>query len=115
MAGFDDLTAMIHSEHPGARVFIVTGSDAFVRAADQGLVSQARRWGYRYAVTPRSGHPLPAKLPVGVAVMPLSGGGESSTQIRQQLKAQRVPDKPLPAAAARYIREHQLYGYRGSR
>jgi nicotinic acid mononucleotide adenylyltransferase len=110
MEGFNDLTGMIHNRHPGAPVYIMTGSDAYLKAAAQGLVSQARRWGYRYAVTPREGYPLPEKLPVGVEVMPISGGGESGTQIRRALAAQRVPQGTLDPSTVAYIRSHGLYG-----
>jgi cytidyltransferase-like protein len=110
MDGFKDLTAMIHASHPGARVYIMTGSDAFDRAREGGLVGRALRWGYRYAVTPRDGHPISSKLPTGVEVMPISGGGVSSTKIRNALKEQKVPWSGLPGPAARYIVERGLYG-----
>jgi cytidyltransferase-like protein len=107
--GFDTLSAMIHSRHPGAPVAIMTGADAFTSAAEGGLVSKALRWGYRYAVTPRAGHALPERLPFGVQIMPESGGRESSTRARAELAAGHAPSDLTPSTL-RYIEEHGLYG-----
>lgn len=109
--GFDDLTTMIHSRHPGASLHIMTGADAFNSAADKGLVSLARRWGYRYAVTPRAGYDLPTGLPPGVAVMPLAGGKESSTRIRAEVARGQTPTDLFPSTL-RHIQAHGLYGAR---
>ena len=92
----------------------MTGADAFSSAAERGLVAQALRWGYRYAVTPRAGYELPARLPFGVSVMPLSGGVESSTRIRADLAAGRAP-RDLTPSTLRYLEEHGLYGARSAR
>jgi len=107
--GFDDLTGMIHSRRPGAPLYILTGADAFGRAAEQGLVALARRWGYRYAVTPRAGYELPARLPAGVEVTSMAGGKESSTRIRRQLSRGLPATDALPSTLS-YIEQHGLYG-----
>lgn len=109
--GFDDLTAMIHTQHPGASLHIMTGADAFNNAADKGLVTLARRWGYRYAVTPRAGYQLPASLPPGVKVMPLAGGKESSTRIRAEVARGQTPPDLFPSTL-HHIQAHGLYGTR---
>lgn len=111
LKGFDDLTSMIHTRYPGSPVYIMTGSDAYLKAAASGLVNKALRWGYRYAVTPRAGYPLPDKLPTGVEVMPLAGGKVSSSKIRRDLGAGVLPVKALGRPVARHIADNGLYGY----
>jgi len=111
LEGFDDLASMIHTRFPGSPVYIMTGSDAYLKAAASGLVNRALRWGYRYAVTPRAGYPLPDKLPVGVEVMPIRGGAVSSSKIRRDLGAGVLPVKALGRPVARHIAEHGLYGF----
>jgi nicotinate-nucleotide adenylyltransferase len=109
LAGFDDLTAMIHTKHPGAPLYIMTGADAFLSAERQGLVRRARRGGYRYAVTPRAGYELPSRLPAGVERMSLAGGSESSTRIREAIAGGKPPTD-LSVSTLAYILEHGLYG-----
>jgi len=115
MGGFNDLTGAIHQRFPGARVYIMTGADAYLEAARSGLVAKALSLGYRYAVTPREGYPLPAKLPVGVEVMPLSGGAESSSGIRKAFQSSRLPASMLAPGTAQYIQRNGLYGAGGAR
>jgi nicotinic acid mononucleotide adenylyltransferase len=109
LAGFDDLTGMIHTKHPGAPLYIMTGADAFLSAERQGLVRRARRGGYRYAVTPRAGYELPSRLPAGVERMSLAGGSESSTRIREAIAGGKPPTD-LSVSTLAYILEHGLYG-----
>lgn len=110
LEGFGDLTQMIHSRHPGSPVYIMTGADAFITAKDKGLVSLARAWGYRYAVTPREGYSLPDRLPCGVEVMPMSGGSASGSRARAALAAGRLPRDDLIPGTLRYIVHNGLYG-----
>ena len=115
MEGFKDLTGTVHQRFPGARVYIMTGADAYLEAARSGLVAKALSLGYRYAVTPREGYTLPRKLPVGVEVMPLSGGGESSSGIRRAFQASHLPASMLAPGTADYIERNGLYGAGGVR
>lgn len=115
MGGFNDLTGAIHQRFPGARVYIMTGADAYLEAARSGLVAKALSLGYRYAVTPREGYSLPHKLPVGVEVMPLSGGGESSSGIRAAFQSSRLPASMLAPGTGEYIQRNGLYGAGGVR
>jgi len=105
--GFETLTRAIHKKHPGAAVYIMTGSDAYLSAAKQGLVDKALKWGYRYAVTPRAGYPLPKNLPAGVEVLPRQGGDVSSSAFRGNISANKGL---LPSAVRSYIKAHKLYG-----
>ncbi len=109
--GFNDLMRMIHSKHPGSRVYIMTGADAFLTAGGNGNTKKALSMGYRYAVNRRAGYDLPSQLPVGVELMPGAGKEVSSTAIRNELKASRIPHRSLQPSVADYIEKHNLYGY----
>jgi nicotinate-nucleotide adenylyltransferase len=98
----------LRSEHPGAEIFFLIGSDAFAE------IHTWRRWRdvialVEFIVVTRPDRPY-AK-PDGAVIHELTSVRTpvSSSEIRRRLAAGEWPES-LPTPVVEYIREHRLYG-----
>ncbi len=101
----------VRAEHPDDRIFFLIGADAFAE------IETWHRWEevlatVEFIVVSRPGHRY--DVPPGARALPLETISLeiSSSEIRSELRAGRMPPKALPEAVRDYIRAKRLYGYR---
>ncbi len=101
----------VRAEHPDDRIFFLIGADAFAE------IETWHRWeevlaAVEFIVVSRPGHRY--DVPAGARALPLETISLeiSSSEIRSELRAGRMPPKALPEAVREYIRAKRLYGYR---
>ena len=101
----------VRAEHPEDRIFFLIGADAFAE------IRTWHRWeevlaAVDFIVVSRPGHRY--DVPAGARALPLETVSLeiSSSEIRSELRAGRMPPKALPDAVREYIRAKGLYGYR---
>ncbi len=101
----------VRAEHPDDRIFFLIGADAFAE------IETWHRWeevlaAVEFIVVSRPGHRY--DVPPGARAVALETISLeiSSSEIRSELRAGRMPPKALPEAVRDYIRAKRLYGYR---
>ena len=101
----------VRADHPDDQIFFLIGADAFAE------IETWHRWeevlaAVEFIVVSRPGHRY--DVPHGARALALETISLeiSSSEIRSELRAGRMPPKALPEAVREYIRDKRLYGYR---
>ena len=101
----------VRADHPDDQIFFLIGADAFAE------IETWHRWeevlaAVEFIVVSRPGHRYDVPPDARALALETISLEISSSEIRSELRAGRMPPKALPEAVREYIRNKRLYGYR---
>ena len=101
----------VRADHPDDQIFFLIGADAFAE------IETWHRWeevlaAVEFIVVSRPGHRYDVPPDARALALETISLEISSSEIRSELRAGRMPPKALPEAVREYIRDKRLYGYR---
>ena len=102
-----DTLRQLRRDHPQVTWYFLIGSDILPQLSSWREIETALTLA-TFVVVPRPSAPI-GTLPARVQRLDVPTVDVSSSEIRQRLRAGQSVDDLVPAAVARYIREHHLY------